>query len=85
MKRGFTDLQRAIIIRALKAPTDEWLRAQSSGERVTFASLHARHVLERRVRREGKNPADNAYEYRASKLLRDTWNEVRKDESTCGS
>lgn len=41
-----------------------WFRARSNGERVTLASLSRHGFLECRLRRAGKNSADNAYEYR---------------------
>lgn len=66
-----TQLQREVLLAvARNCRAGFWYRAQSSGQRVTLASLHRKGLLTRRVRRKGANSADNAYEYRLSEAVR---------------
>ncbi|HVI00895.1 MAG TPA: hypothetical protein VM869_19395 [Enhygromyxa sp.] len=61
-----TDLQRSVMAKAIKAAfVGNWYRAESSGERVTLASLWRTHgLLERRAWRGAEGEPDAAYEYR---------------------
>ena len=58
-----TKLQVGVMMDATAA-FPSWFRARRNGERVVLANLYRLGYLERRVRREGKCSADNAYEYR---------------------
>lgn len=44
----------------------EWIRAERAGERPSLSSLESKGLLERRVWREARHPADRAHEYRAT-------------------
>lgn len=73
-----SDLQREVfrkVIRAWKA--GGWYRAETSGERVTLASLYRSHgLLDRRAWRGIEGAADAAYEYQPSQAVIDAWNET---------
>lgn len=48
-------LQRQTLVRAMRATAQGvWIRALTSGERVTLASLHTRGLLVRRVWKESR-------------------------------
>lgn len=57
------------VVRATKANPDRWIRAQSSGQRVTLASLWRQGLLDRRAWRGTEGEASAAHEYRASKAV----------------
>ena len=57
------------VVETVKRNVGAWYRAESSGERVTLASLHRAGLLHRRVWR-GKGP-DAAHEYRPTAAFLD--------------
>lgn len=48
-----------------------WIRSRSNGDRPSLAALHARGLLERRTRRQGRSTADSSYEYRPTQQIID--------------
>lgn len=76
---ALTDNQRAVfvsVVRATRRNPDVWCRAQSSGERVTLASLYVRGLLERRAWRGVEGETNAAHEYRASAAVIEALNAV---------
>lgn len=63
-----TELQARQMLRAVDA-YPEAIRAETAGDRVTLASLHARGHLTREAWRTSRCERDNAYEYRCSASL----------------
>lgn len=61
-----TERQRTVLAATIRAWRSEarWYRAQSSGERVTLASLYRNGFLDRQAWRGVEGEADSAYEYR---------------------
>lgn len=57
-------------VRAVRLAHPNWYRAQSSGQRVTLASLWRQGILERRAWRGTEGDADAAHEYRISADVR---------------
>jgi S-adenosylmethionine:diacylglycerol 3-amino-3-carboxypropyl transferase len=79
-----TSLQRRLLARVLAATLrKEWYRAQTSGERVTLASLYRRGLLERRVWREHARAkaageySSPAHEYQAHEQFVSVWKEMQ--------
>ncbi len=67
-----SELQRQTLARVAMAHAGAgWYRANSSGERVTLASLHTRGLLIRRAWRGVEGDRDAAHEYRLHALLRE--------------
>lgn len=62
MKPRLSELQKASLVRAVRAQGG-WIRALSSGERVTLASLYGQGLLNRRAHRGEEGEANAAYEY----------------------
>ena len=65
--------KRSLLRGILAARRDEWVRAESAGERVTLASLYYAGFLERRAWRGVDGAANAAYEYRATKVVLEAW------------
>lgn len=64
-----TTQQRHVLARVILA--DGWVRAASSGERVTLASLWRRGLLDRRTRDGRDSGANAAHEYQAAARVLD--------------
>lgn len=70
MATKLTALQREVLVRVFRSTREgAWYRAQTSGERVTLASLYTRGLLTRQARRGVEGEANSAYEYRLSELV----------------
>lgn len=66
-----TDRQRLVFANVWRAnAAGRWYRAADSGERVTLASLHGRHFLDRRAWRGIEGERDAAHEYCVSDAVR---------------
>lgn len=74
---NLTRLQIHALMRGIAAAEkDTWIRALSSGDRVTLASLHTRGLLERRAWRGAEGEANAAHEYRATAVVLESWREM---------
>lgn len=70
MKRVLSALQRASLAACIRAARGgQWHRAESSGERVTLASLFTKGLVERRTWRGLDDEPNAAHEYRASAVV----------------
>lgn len=74
--KPLSSLQRQTLASVIRATASgAWYRASGSGERVTLASLRARHLLVRRIWKESKAAAARgdysspAHEYQAEVLV----------------